>query len=341
MTYLNQLCKRENQQMLTDNHGRNINYLRLAVTDRCNLRCLYCMPAGGLNWVPRKDLLSYEEIMRLLKIFYDLGITKLRFTGGEPFLRKDFVRLTEEVSSKNWFNQISITTNGTLTAPHVERMKEIGIHSVNLSLDTMDRKKFNALTRRNDFDEVMRTFDLLLKHGIETKINAVIVEGQNDDDIVPLAELTKQFPVDVRFIEEMPFNGVGERHAIKWNFKSIIEELKQRFPDMSKIVDGENSTSLNYHIPGHAGNVGVIAAWTRSFCGTCNRIRLTPKGTMKTCLYDNGKADLLSMLREGHTDESIALRITHIVNHRAKDGFEAEAQRNADPVSESMATIGG
>ena len=327
--------------MLTDNHGRNINYLRLAVTDRCNLRCLYCMPAEGLKWVPRKDLLSYEEIMRLLKIFYDLGITKLRFTGGEPFLRKDFVRLIEEVSSKNWFNQISITTNGTLTAPHVERMKEIGIHSVNLSLDTLNREKFNALTRRNDFDEVMRTFDLMLKHGIETKINAVIVEGQNDDDIIPLAELTKQFPVDVRFIEEMPFNGVGERHAIKWNFKSILEELKQHYPEMNKIVDGENSTSLNYHIPGHSGNVGVIAAWTRSFCGTCNRIRLTPKGTMKTCLYDNGKADLLSMLRQGHTDEAIALRISHIVNHRAKNGFEAEAQRNADPISESMATIGG
>ena len=187
--------------MLIDNHGRTINYLRLAVTDRCNLRCLYCMPAEGLNWVPRKDLLSYEEIMRLLNIFHKLGITKLRFTGGEPFLRKDFVALLEEVSAKNWFEQISITTNGTLTAPHVERMKEIGIHSVNLSLDTIDKKKFNAMTRRNDYDEVMRTFDLLLKYNIQTKVNAVIVEGQNDEDIIPLVSLSKHYPIDVRFIE--------------------------------------------------------------------------------------------------------------------------------------------
>lgn len=326
---------------ITDNHGRKMNYLRLAVTDRCNLRCLYCMPKEGLNWVPRNDLLSFEEIERLLKIFHQLGITKLRFTGGEPFLRKDFVALLEMVSANKWFDQISITTNGTLSAPYIGRLKELGIHSVNLSLDTIDKSRFTAMTRRDEFDGVMETFHLLLHHGIETKINAVIVEGQNDDDIIPLANLASKYPIDVRFIEEMPFNGGNERHAIKWNYKSILAELKTHYPDISKISDVANSTSLNYHIPGNLGNVGIIPAWSRSFCGTCNRIRLTPKGIMKTCLYDGGKIDLRSLLRNGMNDDDICIEITTALGERQVDGFAAEKLRTLNPFVESMAAIGG
>ncbi|MDZ4822061.1 MAG: GTP 3',8-cyclase MoaA [Flavobacteriales bacterium] len=327
--------------MLTDNHHRPINYLRLAVTDRCNLRCLYCMPKQGLDWVPRKQLLSFEEILRLLKVFSDLGITKLRFTGGEPFLRKDFMKLVEQTFSNNWFEKIAITTNGTLTAPYIKRLKELGIHSINLSLDTFNRERFELMSRRDDFSAVMNSFELLLQHEIPTRINAVIMEGKNEEDIFELAELTKDFPVDVRFIEEMPFNGVGQKGRIKWNQIALMEKLRSHYPAMIKVQDEPHSTSYNYHVPGHLGNIGIIAAYTRSFCGTCNRIRLTPQGMMKTCLYDEGKIQLRDLLRSGAGDESMAKEIIDAIHHRAKNGFEAEQKRGTLKVSESMATIGG
>lgn len=299
------------------------------------------MPEQGLDWVPRKDLLSYEEIIRLLNIYRELGITKLRFTGGEPFLRKDFMALLETVFEKQWFEQISITTNGTLCKPYIPRLKELGVDSINLSLDTIDETRFNLMTRRNDFNEVMNAFQLMLENNITTKINAVVIEDKNEEDIVPLARLTLDKKVDVRFIEEMPFNGVGQRHAIKWNHTAILNKLKSAFPTIQKIADPENSTSLNFNIPGHAGNIGIIPAWTRSFCGTCNRIRLTPKGVMKTCLYDNGKLDLQSLIRNGSSDEYIKTYILNAIGSRAKDGLEAEKNRQHSPVTESMATIGG
>ncbi len=299
------------------------------------------MPEQGLDWVPRKDLLSFEEIMRLLNIYRNLGITKLRFTGGEPFLRKDFMALLESVFDKNWFEQISITTNGTLCKPYLPKLKALGVDSINLSLDTIDEARFNTMTRRNDFQEVMASFQLMLDNHIVTKINAVVIDGKNEEDIVPLALLTRDKKVDVRFIEEMPFNGVGQRHAIKWNHVAILNELKLAFPTIQKIADPENSTSLNFHIPGHEGNIGIIPSWTRSFCGTCNRIRLTPKGVMKTCLYDNGKIDLQMMIRNGLSDEEIKTQILKAIGSRAKDGIEAEQNRFDSPISESMATIGG
>jgi len=327
--------------MLIDNHGRPVNYLRLAITDRCNLRCLYCMPEQGLQWLPRKELLTYEEIMKLLKVFSNLGITKLRFTGGEPFLRKDFMSLVENVFAEKLFSSISITTNGTLMLPHIPRLKALGIHSINLSLDTLDKDRFIQMTRRDDFDTVMQTLYTLLDHGINTKLNAIIMEGKNEEDIFSLVALTRDLPLDVRFIEEMPFNGKGLGSGIKWNFKTIIDEVKKQYPTLTKLTDERHSTSFNYHIPGHAGNVGVIAAYSRSFCGTCNRIRLTPRGTIKTCLYDEGGIDLKAMLRSGMSPVALSREILNAVHHRERNGFDVENQRRAHPVSESMATIGG
>lgn len=327
--------------MLTDSFGRHIDYLRLAVTDRCNLRCRYCMPAEGLQWVPRESLLSYEEMMTLLGIFHELGITKLRFTGGEPFLRKDFMNLVEAVFEKKWFSQITITTNGTFTAPFVGRLKELGIHSINLSLDTLDADRFRQMTRRDDFVEVMKTFDLLLQHGIKTKINAVIMDGVNEEDIYSLTALTKTHPVDVRFIEEMPFNGHGGHHPLKWNHRAILQEIQSAFPDTVKMIDEPHSTSLNYTIKGHLGNVGIIPAYTRSFCGTCNRIRLTPSGEIKSCLYEKANTNLMKLLRDGASHDEIIAVIKQVVSKKAKDGITAESMRKADPVTESMSTIGG
>jgi molybdenum cofactor biosynthesis protein A len=327
--------------MLIDNHGRQINYLRLAVTDRCNLRCLYCMPAAGLNWLPRKDILSYEEMERLLSVLSQAGITKLRFTGGEPFMRKDFMHLLESVSNKQWFEKISITTNGTLTLPHIPKLKELGIYSVNLSLDTINKQRFETMTRRNDFDTVMASFHSLLEHGIRTKVNAIIMDGKNDEDIISLAELAKDFPVDVRFIEEMPFNGTGQYQPIRWNAQSIIEHVRQVYPAMDKLEDEPNSTVTSYHIPGFKGSVGVIAAYTRSFCGSCNRLRLNAEGKLKTCLYEAGGTSLRDLLRNGASDDEILKHIQYAVGHRFANGFEAERHHATTIAKESMATIGG
>jgi molybdenum cofactor biosynthesis protein A len=327
--------------MLIDNHGRPVNYLRLAVTDRCNLRCLYCMPAGGLDWVPRGELLTFEEIMRLLRVASSLGVTKLRLTGGEPFLRKDLMTLIREIHDEQLFSHVTLTTNGTLTLPHVGELKQHGIHSVNLSADTFNPERFLRMTRRTELQPVLDTFHALLENGIEVKVNAVIMEEKNEEDLREMAALTLTYPVSVRFIEEMPFNGAGDSHAIKWNWKTMRDELASHFPGLEKLADEPHSTSLNYRIPGALGTVGLIPAYTRSFCGSCNRIRITPQGTLKTCLYDHGVRDLRGLIRSGADDEAIADAISHAVARRPADGREAELLRKQFPVAESMATIGG
>ncbi len=329
--------------MLHDNHHRPINYLRLAVTDRCNLRCFYCMPEEGIDYVPRAELMSYEEMLRIVQVLVNMGIEKLRITGGEPFLRRDMMDFLGAISRMEGLRQIHITTNGVLTAPLVPELKRMGIQSVNLSLDTLSPELFHEITRRDEFHKVMATFEALLSAGISTKINAVMMEGKNDHDLLPLAMLTKDNPVGVRFIEEMPFNG-GEAHYEKlwWSHHRILDTLRQHFPDIQKLPDPPHSTSYNYQIPGHQGTVGIIAAYSRTFCGTCNRIRLTPQGMLKTCLYDDGVFNIKNLLRAGATDEQMAHAVLEALGNRAKDGFEAERRRQFGlPVGESMATIGG
>lgn len=326
---------------MLDNHGRTVDYLRLAVTDRCNLRCQYCMPAEGLKWLDRKDLLTYEEILQLLDVFYALGIRKLRFTGGEPFLRRDFISLLEEVAAKKWFSEISLTTNGSLTTPFIPRLKKAGIHSVNLSLDTTKPDKFAEITRRDEFAAVMECLHQLIDAGIHTRVNAVIMDGINDDEILPLAMLSKDLPIDVRFIEEMPFNGKDTRHAIRWTHERILQTLQDHFGVLEKIASHPASTSVNYALPGHRGNVGIIAAWSRSFCGSCNRIRMTPQGAIRTCLYGQSALHLRDLLRSGASKEVIKEAILDVVQKRARNGFEAAQQTAASVKHESMAEIGG
>ncbi len=328
---------------LFDNHGRPINYLRLAVTDRCNLRCFYCMPEEGIKYVDRSDLLSYEEMERLIRLLAGMGIDKLRITGGEPFVRKDMMEFLTRIREIEGLRKINITTNGTLTGELIPRLAEIGINSVNLSLDSLDRERFHRITRRDAFDKVMRTLHGLLDAGITTKINAVVMDGQNIEDLVPMAELTRDHPLDVRFIEEMPFNGEGSHYAhLAWNHRKILDHLRAHFPDLGKVPDPPHSTSRNYQVAGFKGRIGIIAAYSRTFCGTCNRIRVTPKGTLKTCLYDEGVFNVRDLMRAGATDEQLRDAFLDALGHRAKDGFEAERNRNfGSPVSESMSTIGG
>lgn len=328
--------------MLLDNHGRTINYLRLAVTDRCNLRCHYCMPEHGLQWLSRSALLSYEEMLRLCRVLIGLGINKIRITGGEPFVRKDLMKFLAELSRLEGLQQINLTTNGVVTAPLVPELKKTGIHSVNLSLDTLDRERFFHITRRDELPQVLDTMDALLRHNIPVKINAVVMDGQNTEDIIPLTRLTQNLPMGVRFIEEMPFNGGDHLNTRPlWDHRRILDTLRETWPDLEKIPDPPFSTSMNYRIPGHQGNVGIIAAWSRTFCGTCNRLRITPQGVLKTCLYDHGVLHLRDLMRSGLTDSELTERLLYVLNHRHKNGWEAEEARRGIPVEESMATIGG
>ena len=301
------------------------------------------MPAEGIHYLPKDELLTYEEMLRIVEIFSNLGIEKIRITGGEPFARKDLINFLELISENNDLQSISITTNGILINPYLPRLKELGIDQINLSLDSLSRENFHKITRRDAYDTVMATFHQLLFHGFKVKINAVVMDGINDHEINDLAKLAQQYPVSVRFIEEMPFNGSRKATAgIKWTSAKILSRLKTEFPDITKIISPANSTSDNYTFNGARGNVGIIAAYTRSFCGTCDRIRLTSTGEMRICLYGSNVLNIKDLMRSGATDKLIASEIIRVVQKRAKDGFEAELLRDkGNPVGESMSVIGG
>ncbi|MFN3840182.1 MAG: GTP 3',8-cyclase MoaA [Cyclobacteriaceae bacterium] len=332
-----------NLPALYDNHGRPLNYLRLSVTDRCNLRCFYCMPEEGIKYLPKKELLSFEEIERLVTLLAAMGISKVRITGGEPFVRTDLMKLIRKIRVIPGISNLHLTTNGVLTAPYIKELKQLGIASVNLSLDTLNKERFRKITFRDEFTAVMNTFLLLQEYQIPIKLNAVVMEGKNIDDIYPMVELTKHQDISVRFIEEMPFNGGGAHYPVlHWSHKKILDYLKEGFPALQKINDPENSTSINYKVPGYRGNIGIIAAFSRTFCGTCNRIRVTAQGILKTCLYDNGVLNIRDLMRAGNTDVEIQQKLLQAFAHRHKNGFEAEQHRTGNiPVHESMATIGG
>jgi len=282
-------------------------------------------------------------MLQACQLLVKMGIEKIRITGGEPFVRRDLMKFLTALSRIKGLNELTITTNGVLTAPLVPELKRLGIRSVNLSLDTLDANRFFTITHRDEFGKVMETLNELLKHGIEVKINAVVMDGKNTQDIIPMVEMTKELPVSVRFIEEMPFNGEGHVYnGLKWDYVRILDEIKQAFPEVKKLQDGPYSTSYNYHIPGHKGDVGVIAAYSRTFCGTCNRIRITPDGVLKTCLYDEGVMNIKALMRSGIAENELHTKLLDAFGNRAKDGWEAERKRNVnDPAHESMATIGG
>lgn len=327
--------------VIYDNHGRPITYLRLAVTDRCNLRCFYCMPEEGVKYLAKSKVLSYEEMLRIVRVLAALGIQKVRITGGEPFVRNNIIHLMKEISEVEGIEELNITTNGILTGKYIQEMKDMGVKSINLSLDTLDKQRFFEITRRDEFDVVYKTLFQLIEAGFSVKVNAVVMDGKNTDDLIPLTELARNNAVSIRFIEEMPFNGEGSHYpTLHWNAKRIIETIRNHYPDLYKLEDEKNSTSYNYHIPDFKGNVGVIAAFTRSFCGSCNRIRMTAQGELKTCLYDDGVLSIRDLLRAGISDDDLKTTFLNVFQKRAKDGFEAEAGRSSS-VTESMTTIGG
>ncbi|WP_235297766.1 GTP 3',8-cyclase MoaA [Portibacter marinus] len=329
--------------MLIDRHHRVADYLRIAVTDRCNLRCTYCMPEQGIQYVPREEVLSWEELLRISRIFADLGISKVRITGGEPLLRRDIMFFIQGLAEISGINKINLTTNGTVTEKYLDDLWKYGVRTINLSLDTLDKAKFKKITRRDEFDTVIRCFGRMIKMGFRVKINCVVMSGVNDDEIESFVRLTENLPVSVRFIEEMPFNGEGKEEGhLEWSYIKILQHIKDKFEAVEKLEDPQNSTAYNYTVKDYKGSFGVIAAYSRTFCGSCNRIRLTPQGSIKTCLYDSGIFNIKQLLRAGATDQELAFAIQEAVSGKAKDGFQAELLRsNGKPVSESMSTIGG
>lgn len=330
-------------RMLIDRFGRRINYVRLAVTDRCNLRCAYCMPEKGMRFLPNGQLLSFPEMERLMGILASLGVDKVRITGGEPFVRPGIMDFLRRLRQMEGIRQISITTNGVLTGQYLAELKDLGIAGINLSLDSLERERFLRITRRDAFDEVMACFHRALDDEIPLKINMVLMGDLNSADIIPMARLSKAYPVEVRFIEEMPFNGTDQgKSRLNWDYRRIIRTLEEAFPGMQPREDAPTSTSQNFTIPGHRGTVGVIAGFSRTFCGTCNRIRITSRGTLKTCLYGKGELDVKALLRSRADDSAIENAFRLQVRRRFKDGWEAEQDaRDGTGVSESMSVIGG
>lgn len=324
--------------MIFDNHNRPINYLRLAVTDRCNLRCFYCMPSEGIRYLPKNELLSFEELVRVVSVLAVMGITKIRLTGGEPFLRKDLIHLMRMIRLIPGIKELHLTTNGLLAGDHIDELSQL-VDSINLSLDTLDRKRFHQITRRDEFETCWTAFNKIRQAGIPVKLNMVVMDGKNTDDILPMAELSKESGISVRYIEEMPFNGTGSFHQqISWDHVAILNLLKSHYPDLKRLPTASGATASLYQIPGYQGTVGIIAAYSRTFCGTCNRIRLTAQGMLKTCLYDQGVLSVRDLLRSGVSDEEIKERLLQSFHERPKDGFEAE---KASGVYQSMSTIGG
>lgn len=299
------------------------------------------MPEEGIQYVDRSRLLTYEEIERIVALVAKNGVNKIRITGGEPFLRKGLMECIGRINEIEGIDSIHVTTNGTLTEKLVPQFKTVGIKSVNLSLDSLDRQRFHTITRRDDLDKVLSTLHQLVEEDIRTKINMVVMNGKNIEDIIPMIELTKHLPIDVRFLEEMPFNGNGQLNQKKvWNADDIMSYIQKKHPSISQTFAEANSTSSNYKIPGYTGQLGIIASYSRTFCGTCNRLRMTPEGLIKTCLYDAGIFNIRDLIRAGATDEELLTAIQSAVQDKAKDGFAAEALRKGG-VSESMATIGG
>ncbi len=329
------------QQELIDKYGRQLNYLRLSVTDRCNLRCYYCMPEEGMQFVQRKDLLSWDEMYLLTSLFTELGVSKIRITGGEPFVRNGLISFLQNIRELEGLHEINMTTNATLLDNHIEQLKALGITQLNISLDSLNPQRFYAITRRNSFDNVYNTILTLLKEGFALKLNCVVSAAKNTEDIIPFIELTQHHRLSVRFLEEMPFNGSQNFDAVNWNYRDIYAHISRHYSDdIIPLPNTANSTSVNYKVSGYEGSFGIIPSFSRTFCGTCNRIRLSATGELRTCLYAAPALNLRDVLRSGAGEEKLKELIVNAVAGRARDGFEAE-EKNQKLVHDSMSVLGG
>lgn len=297
---------------LTDNYARQHNYLRISVTERCNLRCLYCMPEEGIALSPPERLLTTPEIVYLSELFVNQGVNKIRLTGGEPTVRRDIVDLMRQLGTlrSKGLKELCITTNGISLHRKLDAMAESGLTGVNLSLDTLDPFQFQIMTRRNGHEAVMKSINRILEMnklgaGIKLKINCVVMRGLNEREILPFVELGRDQDLEVRFIEYMPFDGNKWSENKMLSYGEMLALIRQKYPDLQKVQDHKNDTSKTYQVPGFTGRMGFITSMTHNFCGTCNRLRITGDGNIKVCLFDNAEVSLRDLLRESNGGKPI------------------------------------
>ena len=297
-------------EFLTDTFDRQHDYLRISVTERCNLRCLYCMPEEGIQLSPNKELLTSAEIFYLSALFVNQGVNKIRLTGGEPTVRKDIVPLMQQLGTlrRNGLKELALTTNAISLHRKLDAMVEAGLTGVNISLDTLDAFQFQILTRRHGFDAVMKSINRVqemnkLGAGIKLKINAVVMRGLNDHQILPFVEKTRDEDIEVRFIEYMPFDGNKWSQNKMLPYSEMLDIIRGKYPDIARLKGAKNDTSKTWQVPGFKGRIGFITSMTHNFCGTCNRLRITSDGNLKVCLHGNTEVSLRDLLRKDHNGE--------------------------------------
>ncbi|KFZ02320.1 hypothetical protein V500_00316 [Pseudogymnoascus sp. VKM F-4518 (FW-2643)] len=302
---------------LTDNFYRQHDYLRISITEKCNLRCLYCMPEEGVPQSPPSHLLTTPEIVLLSELFVSQGVTKIRLTGGEPTVRKDIVPMMQQIgqlrgarAGREGLKDLCLTTNGISLWRKLDPMVEAGLTGINLSLDTLDPYQFQIMTRRKGFDAVQRSIDRILEMnalgaGIKLKINCVVMRGLNDREILDFVELGREKDIEVRFIEYMPFDGNKWSEGKMLPFQEMLDRIKEKYPGVEKVQDHKNDTSKTYRVSGFVGKFGFITSMTHNFCGTCNRLRITSDGNLKVCLFGNDEVSLRDILRENNLGNPI------------------------------------
>ncbi|KAJ2314091.1 Molybdenum cofactor synthesis protein 1 [Coemansia sp. RSA 2704] len=329
--------------VLNDLFGRFHNYLRISVTERCNLRCQYCMPAEGIELTERSSLLTTAEILRLARIFVEQGVDKIRLTGGEPSIRKDIVELVQGLDALRplGLRKIAMTTNGIALRRKLPLLRRAGMDGLNISLDTRDPRKFEVFTRRRGSEHVLRAISEAGRLGFDfVKVNVVVMRGQNDDEVPAFVEMTHDEAVDVRFIEYMPFDGNqwGRRKLV--GYRELLDGLVRLYGDRVERLPLEaNHTAKGYRIRGYRGQFGFITSMTQSFCADCNRVRVMADGNLKVCLFGNTEVSLRDLIRGGASDAQVVETISQAIKRkkRAHAGMDILSQMPNRP----MIKIGG
>jgi molybdenum cofactor biosynthesis protein A len=327
---------------LTDSFGREHNYLRISITEKCNLRCTYCMPENGVVLSPQSQLMTADEVFQIAALFVQNGVDKIRLTGGEPLLRKDFAEILTSMATLPV--KLSITTNAILVDRHIETFKSCGLKDINVSLDTLNTTKFDAITKRDQFSKAMSNIEMLIQEGFKVKLNVVLMKGFNDDEIIDFINYTRDKPITVRFIEFMPFDGNNWDKSKLVTFDEVLSVVHLNYAEVGveSIPNEKNFTARNYKIKNYKGSFGIISTVTNPFCDACNRIRLTANGKLKNCLFSTGETPLLKTFREGKSIEGIIQQALHQKKAVRAGMTELEDFENLDNHhNRSMITIGG
>eukprot|EP00007_Cunea_sp_BSH-02190019_P007815 CAMPEP_0174242374 /NCGR_PEP_ID=MMETSP0417-20130205/27659_1 /TAXON_ID=242541 /ORGANISM="Mayorella sp, Strain BSH-02190019" /LENGTH=388 /DNA_ID=CAMNT_0015321757 /DNA_START=384 /DNA_END=1547 /DNA_ORIENTATION=- len=303
---------------LVDTFAREHTYLRISLTERCNLRCTYCMPEEGVPLQPTDALLTVDEILRLVRVFASRGVTKLRFTGGEPTLHPELGRLVHE-SRAAGLAEVGITTNAIALRRKLPALLDGGLNNLNISLDTLREDRYTRITRRLGLQRVLETIDLALELGApRLKLNCVVMRDFNLDEVTDFVAYTRQRAVDVRFIEYMPFDGNQWNDSRMVSMKEMLENIEERFGFLEKVQDGPNDTAKSYRVPGYAGQIGFISSMSDHFCGSCNRMRITADGNLKVCLFGAAEVSLRDAMRDPDTTDHDLERIIEQALSRKK-----------------------